>query len=402
MTAPRQDEEAGWTAGIIGAIPRLWVGTPDARLESLYRVWRRLPAPVREVALVALSRIAAQRGRRLSGPERLVLFVTSRCTRRCDYCFYRDRVVGPAGQELTVDEIRRLARSLPARLSTVTLTGGEPFLRKDLPQVVRALVDENRCRAVTINTNGDLPERAAAAVAEIVRHPGVRLQLHVSIQEDEDLAGAPGRTLDAFLGLARRSSQIIRVAAQTTIVASNAMRIPNLVRAIRARGALAKLQHVRGVPGTLFPSSSACIAELPASLGGGLALSPTEQEAVNDGVLGLVAEAREPLMARSEWLHLAVATRMQRAGRPLYACGAGTAEAVVFETGDVSVCEPMVAAASLRDYDMDFAALWDDAPIRKARAAVRGCACTHPCNIATASATDVGLLRELLSLTGQP
>jgi len=51
---------------------------------------------------------------------------------------------------------------------------------------------------------------------------------------------------------------------------------------------------------------------------------------------------------------------------------------------------------------MDFAALWDDAPIRKARAAVRGCACTHPCNIATASATDVGLLRELLSLTGQP
>lgn len=375
---------------------RPWLGTPDTRLESLYGLWLHLPRSVQRTVVDGYARLAQRHARGPAGPQRLVLFVTNRCTRRCGYCFYLDRLNDPKVSELSSDEVRELARKLPRRLATATLTGGEPFLRNDLEELVWAFVDGNRSRAVTINTNGDLPEQAEAAVAGIVGRPGVRLQLHVSIQNEGDLTGAPGRTLDAFLRLARTTSRITRVATQTTIVRENAAAIPDLLRTIRARGARAKLQHIRGVPGTVFPVRTGCLAEMPAALGENQALSVSEQEVVNAAVYRLLAEADHPLFARAEWLHLKLATRIQQAGRPLYECGAGTVDAVVFENGDVSVCEPLRPTASLRDYAMDFKALWNDTPFRRARAAVRGCACTHPCNIATASVLDRELLHEML------
>jgi len=114
---------------------------------------------------------AAPPSDRLGRPLRdLRLSVTDRCNFRCPYCMPRE-VFGPhhsflpRSEILTFEEIQRLTR-LFHRLGVrkVRLTGGEPLLRQDLPEMVEMLADlEGLDLALT--TNGTLLARHAEALA---------------------------------------------------------------------------------------------------------------------------------------------------------------------------------------------------------------------------------------------
>ncbi len=100
----------------------------------------------------------------------LRLSVTDRCNFRCPYCMPRE-VFGPhhaflpRSEILTYEEIERLAR-LFHRLGVrkVRLTGGEPLLRHDLPELVAMLAGLDGLD-LALTTNGTLLERHAAALA---------------------------------------------------------------------------------------------------------------------------------------------------------------------------------------------------------------------------------------------
>ena len=67
---------------------------------------------------------------------------------------------------------------LPTGLTTINLSGGEPFLRADLPEFVREA--HRRCPGaqITISTNAYLPDRIDETMAEILRiDPAVRLAI---------------------------------------------------------------------------------------------------------------------------------------------------------------------------------------------------------------------------------
>src|SRR5690606_38909938 len=109
---------------------------------------------------------------RLGRPLRdLRVSVTDRCNFRCTYCMPRE-VFGaahpflPRAEILSYEEIARLVR-IVTRLGVrkVRLTGGEPLLRRDLPDLVamlRAVGDLD----LALTTNGVLLERSAPALAQ--------------------------------------------------------------------------------------------------------------------------------------------------------------------------------------------------------------------------------------------
>ena len=84
--------------------------------------------------------------------------VTDRCNLRCNYCMPQEEYVWLPRQELlTFEEIARLVEVFTSLgVEDVRLTGGEPLLRRDLPQLVRMLAGNRRIRDLALTTNGVL------------------------------------------------------------------------------------------------------------------------------------------------------------------------------------------------------------------------------------------------------
>jgi len=92
----------------------------------------------------------------------LRISVTDRCNFRCPYCMPREAFGAefrflPREEILRFEEILRLARVfVELGVEKVRLTGGEPTLRRGLPDLVAGLVRLPGLREVTLTTNGSL------------------------------------------------------------------------------------------------------------------------------------------------------------------------------------------------------------------------------------------------------
>ena len=104
--------------------------------------------------------------------------VTDRCNYRCTYCLPAVGVTHSAREDiLTFEEIARLVGCF-ARLGVrrVRLTGGEPTVRRDLPELVSLLRRIPALEEVSLSTNGHL----LAQLAEPLRRAGVD-RLNISV-----------------------------------------------------------------------------------------------------------------------------------------------------------------------------------------------------------------------------
>jgi len=130
------------------------------------------------MAMVAPSRASMTDGlgRRI---DYLRISVTDRCDLRCRYCMAERMTFLPKNQVLTLEEIALLSDLFIARgVRKIRLTGGEPLMRRDMPDLVRRIgrhlggsLDE-----LTLTTNGTrLAEHAARLHDAGVRRINVSL-----------------------------------------------------------------------------------------------------------------------------------------------------------------------------------------------------------------------------------
>ena len=109
----------------------------------------------------------------------LRLSVTDRCDLRCAYCMPERMVFLPKAEVLTLEELRALGQAFIARgVRKIRLTGGEPLVRRDMTELVRALGREigSGLDELTLTTNGmRLAEFAPALVDAGVRRINVSL-----------------------------------------------------------------------------------------------------------------------------------------------------------------------------------------------------------------------------------
>ncbi len=81
--------------------------------------------------------------------------VTNRCNLKCFYCHMEG--LENVNQEMTVDEIARVVRVLArVGIKKVKITGGEPLVRADIVDIVRAISSVEGIEEVSITTNGTL------------------------------------------------------------------------------------------------------------------------------------------------------------------------------------------------------------------------------------------------------
>lgn len=94
--------------------------------------------------------------------------ITDRCNFRCVYCMPEEGFpCTPKEEQLTSGEIVRLvAVAASVGMRKVRLTGGEPLLRKDLPDLVRQIAMIPGIEETSVTTNGHLLESMAEDLAQ--------------------------------------------------------------------------------------------------------------------------------------------------------------------------------------------------------------------------------------------
>lgn len=133
---------------------------------------------------------AIVRTRMRNKPYKLNYAVTYSCNARCKVCsIWKKYLLSPekAKEELNLAEIDSIFRNFD--LSWLSLTGGEPFLRKDLSKIVELAEAHNpHLNLLTIPTNGSLPDRVVKTVESILEETKIsNIVATVSLDGDEPL-----------------------------------------------------------------------------------------------------------------------------------------------------------------------------------------------------------------------
>jgi radical SAM protein with 4Fe4S-binding SPASM domain len=133
-------------------------------------------------------------------PFNLIFYPTSRCNLYCEHCFNHDRqdnVDGTTGKknELTLEEIRKISSNM-GHLKTLTITGGEPFLRNDIVDIVGTFYMQNGLQFASIHTHGLFQEQASIAIKDCLeKYPKLKIIFCTSIdgveKEHNDYRGSP-------------------------------------------------------------------------------------------------------------------------------------------------------------------------------------------------------------------
>jgi len=140
------------------------------------------------------------------GPRTAVVAVTLNCNARCVMCdIWKTR----ADDELRPEEYA----ALPATLRDINVSGGEPFLRDDLPEVIAVLRRTCPDARLVISSHGFMTDKVARLLPPILKAApdiGLRVSLDALGEEHDAIRGIPGgferarATLDAARSLGVR------------------------------------------------------------------------------------------------------------------------------------------------------------------------------------------------------
>src|SRR5947207_216152 len=179
------------------------------------------PRALTTAALVRLTRVT----NRTFVLPLVVFFPTSRCNSRCMSCDWWKQ---SGADDLTIDEIRALARALPA-LGTrmVVFSGGEPLLRPEVFDAAQLF----RARGMTLHllTSGVLLERFASRVAQQFSRVIVSLDAS-SARLYEQIRGVDAlKTVGRGVARLRDLSPDIPASGRGTLHRANFRELPRLI-----------------------------------------------------------------------------------------------------------------------------------------------------------------------------
>ncbi|MDA2932759.1 radical SAM protein [Acidobacteria bacterium AH-259-D05] len=343
---------------------------------------------------------------RRSLPQTLILFVTSRCNARCDFCCYFDQIENPVAkeQELKIPEIQEIAQRY-GKLHYLALSGGEPFIRDDLEPLCQAFIDSCGTAVVDIPSNFYYTKKMLATMEPLVRNnPGVIFDLQMSI----DHVGEAHDRSRKVKNLYRKAIDSFRALSKVRAKHSNLKLKINIVYLDRNRESLDQIVSELGrlldydrvqltyphklVPREWGPQSSAAL-DVRAYMEKAETLS---KEAPLRNLFDLHTLGLRSVKSVYHRLLTEAVSNERNVGSY---CEAGRYILVINEKGDVFPCEPLwECIGNLRDYDYDTrAVLAAEAyqQFRDRRLGPNKCNCTWSCAVHSSISVQPKYLPQL-------
>ena len=327
---------------------------------------------------IPIARASYASGRVLRLPVNITVSGSYRCNSRCKTC----NVWLLPNDDLVLEEWDRVFQSLGRAPYWFTFSGGEPTLRKDLPEMVSSAYRHCRPGIINIPTNGIqhtvIPGRVervleAAPKSEII----INLSLDGVGKRHDEIRGVRGNwshALDTYAALRALKPRYknLTVGVHTVISNFNVDAFPELCAYVQRE---------------LKPDSFITeIAEERVELDTvGLGITPTAEkytvaidallESMREQRLTGVAEVAQAF--RREYYDLVKQTLREH--RQVIPCMAGVASAQIAPNGDVwTCCIRAESMGNLRDHDYDFGSVWRTGKAAQLRRSIKAGECYCP------------------------
>ena len=335
-----------------------------------------------------LKRYAKLAVGRSFSPGLLNILVTSVCDMRCTHCFFTEQLDdGPRKKlQMTTREIEKISETLGGNLGVLILAGGEPFTRKDLPEIARAFYTNNKLESIYITSNGQIQKRILPDVARILQEcPRLNVTVALGIdglkEQHDKIRQKPG-SWDIVIDTARRLQAMKKeyprpdVQTCTCFMNSNQDTIFEWYDFVKYQLKPDKVNFNYIRPPAADPKEleidGARYARLAATIN-----EDSRRGAIKNHYYGDTGFFKAAL---DIYMHGLIA-RTQETQKAQLTCYAGTAGGVIYDEGTVSSCENLEPVGNLRDYDWNFQKLWFSPAMQARRKkAADGCFCTHESN----------------------
>jgi len=314
-------------------------------------------------------------------PIHLIWFVTSKCNLRCQHCFYHEEILQDR-DEFSFDEIERSVQKMRPMLS-VSLTGGEPFLRKDYYEIVKLLSVKKLTNNILLFTNGYNSELTLKTTEKVVANcDNVDIFIGVSIdgyEGDHDkcrnMKGSYKKAIETIKGLLeiKKHSKFFNVGALITLHKGN----QEIVTEFREY-----IHNYLGIePGITLIRGNAKNDELM-----------NVDHRIYRKIINDIDEDRRYFSKNN--LYMRIVNAREVVGHNLayktyitesrsYECYAGSLMGIIYENGDVYPCEMLkeMKMGNLRDNEYDINRIWNLEKAETIRKWIkkRKCFCTYEC-----------------------
>jgi SynChlorMet cassette radical SAM/SPASM protein ScmE len=153
-------------------------------------------------------------------PRSLDIDITNRCNLRCTYC-YHFTSAGDVGQDLPPGEWHQFFHEMnTCGVMKVCIQGGEPFFRKDLPELIEGVV-KNRMRFTLLSNGTLITDEIASFLASTRRCEGVQVSLDGSRSRIHDTFRGHGSFLSAVQGIEHLRKHCVPVSVRVTVHREN-------------------------------------------------------------------------------------------------------------------------------------------------------------------------------------
>ena len=325
---------------------------------------------------------------KVTSPVVLNMLVTSVCDMRCVHCFFTDQLDDKPRKKLqmTTANFEQVSETLNGTLPVLILAGGEPFTRKDIPEIVRAFYENNKLESVYLMSNGGIQQRIMPDVQRILDEcPNLNVTVALGIdglKEDHENIRQKANSWDKAIDTARQlqaiKKEIPRLDVQTCtcFMNSNQDRIFEWYDFLRYELKPDKINFNYIRPPAAKPE------ELNIDLSRYQKLTRMIDDDSRRGVISNHYAGKGGFFKAAIDIHMhEVIAKTEIEKKAQLQCHAGNTGGVIYDEGTVSSCENLDPVANLRDYDWNFWKLWNSPEMDARRKHARsGCHCTHESN----------------------
>jgi MoaA/NifB/PqqE/SkfB family radical SAM enzyme len=314
------------------------------------------------------------------------------CNSRCSTC----NIWKKKAKNLSVEEYRKIFRKIGRAPYWITFSGGEPFLRQDIVEIVTSIYELSRPRIINIPTNGLLVNTIVEKTAAIAKAcPKAQIIINVSIDgienQHDEIRNVPGnykKAVSTFHKLKALRLPNLNVGIHTVISKFNSEAFSSIA------GTLMKLEpdsYITEIAEERIELDTVASEVTPNLIAYKSAVDYLIHRIKNEKFKGM---NKITMAFRIEYYNLV--KRIMRDETQVIPCYAGVASVQIAPDGDVwSCCIKAKALGRLRKTDYDFKHIWYSAEAELERRSIHKKECW--CPLANASYTN--MLLDLPTLT---